>query len=235
MSVSDLANDSARRAFELSTEVIRGQTTHRPAACRRLLAGAVLQRASARRARDPVRRRSSRRRFESAAMAGRGGRCSASTRSRKQVSGTTLASCRGAARTSRGSSRSPAQSWFRTRWPRSSRSKRAQASTSGSTGRLVPVEVVGTMRSVAASAETEPPLVTDISTAQQLVGGTGSLSRIDLALSPGQARRLGDDPPSGTILVAAAGQSGRVDRDDPGFPDEPDGARLACARRGLCF
>ncbi|WP_428100052.1 FtsX-like permease family protein [Candidatus Rariloculus sp.] len=74
-------------------------------------------------------------------------------------------------------------------------------------GRLAPVEVVGTLLSASASAETDPPIVTDISTAQELVDGVGLLSRIDLALSPEQARRLGDNPPSGTTLVAAAGQT----------------------------
>ncbi len=202
----DLANDSARRAFELSTEVIRGQTTHRllPVGgalperhfSELLLDGRVTRAAPV--VETPVR------------IGGNGG-------PRRTLLGVDPVKEAGFRDYSgfvpgRGADFTRLITEPGTVMVPESLAAEFSLETGSSIdiwidGRPEPVVVVGTVRSIAASAETEPPLVTDISTAQQLVGGAGSLSRIDLALSPEQARSLGDDPPSGTILVAAAGQA----------------------------
>ena len=202
----DLANDSARRAFELSTQVIRGQTTHRLLP----VGGSLPEQYFSELLRDgrvtraapiveiPVR------------IGGNGG-------PRRTLLGVDPIEEAGFRDYSgfvpgRGADFTRLITEPGTVMVPDSLAAEFSLQTGSSVdiwidGRLEPVEVVGTVRSVAASAETEPPLVADISTAQQLVDGAGSLSRIDLALSPAQARRLGDDPPSGTILVAAAGQA----------------------------
>jgi len=74
-------------------------------------------------------------------------------------------------------------------------------------GRRRTVEVVGTVQSLAANAEAAPPIITDISTAQELIEQPGSITRIDLSLTAEQARRLSVSPPAGTTLVAAADQT----------------------------
>jgi putative ABC transport system permease protein len=63
------------------------------------------------------------------------------------------------------------------------------------------VEIVGTVEELAAGADTSTPLIADISTAQELLGRVGRLSRIDLRLTPAQAIALGRMPPPGTALV----------------------------------
>lgn len=202
----DLANDSARRAFELSTEVIRGQTTHRllpvGGSLDEEIYGELLRDGRVTRAApiveaavriggnagprrmllgvDPIKEAGFR--DYSGFVPGRGGDF---TRLVTEP-GTIMV-------------------------PESLADEFALELGSRIDiridGRLKQVEVVGTVRSVSASAESEPPVVTDISTAQQLVDGAGSLSRIDLSLSPEQARSLGRNPPAGTILVAAAGET----------------------------
>lgn len=202
----DLANDSARRAFELSTEVLRGRTTHRLLP----VGGSLPERYFSELLRDG--------RVTSAApivetpvrIGGNGG-------PRRTLLGVDPIKEAGFRDYSgfvpgRGADFTRLITEPGTVMVPDALAEEFSLETGSSVdiwldGRLVPLEVVGTVRSVAASAETEPPLVTDISTAQQLVDGAGSLSRIDLALSPGQARRLGEDPPPGTILVAAAGQA----------------------------
>jgi putative ABC transport system permease protein len=49
------------------------------------------------------------------------------------------------------------------------------------------------------------PVIADISSAQELTGMTGSLSRIDLSLDDATAIALERDPPPGTVLVSALG------------------------------
>lgn len=69
-------------------------------------------------------------------------------------------------------------------------------------GRLVEVEVVGILDSDAAGAgDAEPPIVTDIATAQEIVGRIGTISRIDLRLDGDAAARLAAALPAGTTLV----------------------------------
>jgi putative ABC transport system permease protein len=65
------------------------------------------------------------------------------------------------------------------------------------------VEIVGTVAAVAGDVEADAPVVTDIGTAQELLGRLGSLDRIDLVLTPAQAADLSAAPPPGTSLVVA--------------------------------
>ena len=69
------------------------------------------------------------------------------------------------------------------------------------------IHVVGTIQSLAAAAETEPPIVIDISSAQEISGRSGVISRIDLSLTAEQARELAASPPPGTTLVSATSQN----------------------------
>ncbi len=68
------------------------------------------------------------------------------------------------------------------------------------------VEIVGTINDAGVAPDATPPIVADISTAQELSGQIGILSRIDLVLTDSQAEKLESDPPIGTVLVTAAGQ-----------------------------
>ena len=77
-------------------------------------------------------------------------------------------------------------------------------------GRSRSVEVVGTLPPVARDTASEPPIVTDIATAQELSGSYGRISRIDLALTPEQAGELARNPPAGTVLIP-------VEADDSSF------------------
>jgi putative ABC transport system permease protein len=70
-------------------------------------------------------------------------------------------------------------------------------------GRDQLVTMIGTIddrRSVGAE------LVTDIATAQELAGMQGALSRIDLRLDDDAAEELAGNPPAGTVLVPAAAE-----------------------------
>ena len=68
-------------------------------------------------------------------------------------------------------------------------------------GRPTSVRVVGVVAATGADVATEPPIVADIATAQELLGARGQLSRIDLSLSESQARSLGNAPFPGTVLI----------------------------------
>jgi putative ABC transport system permease protein len=70
-------------------------------------------------------------------------------------------------------------------------------------GREVRVRMLGTVAAASQDAETEPPLVADIATAQELAGRTGTISRIDLKLTAREAEDLARDVPPGTVLVPA--------------------------------
>lgn len=54
----------------------------------------------------------------------------------------------------------------------------------------------------------EAPVVADIATVQVLTGSVGQLDRIDLRLDEETARRLSDSPPEGTVLVSASAAGG---------------------------
>jgi len=68
-------------------------------------------------------------------------------------------------------------------------------------GRERSVELVGTLPPVARDTASEPPIVADIATAQELSEGFGRISRIDLALTSAQADQLARNPPAGTVLI----------------------------------
>jgi putative ABC transport system permease protein len=68
-------------------------------------------------------------------------------------------------------------------------------------GREFDVVVIGTSDD-GRNAGTE--LITDIATAQELAGLTGALTRIDLKLEDSAAALLASDPPAGSVLVPAA-------------------------------
>ena len=65
------------------------------------------------------------------------------------------------------------------------------------------VRVVGFVARGAADIQSEPPIVADIATAQELRGTLGRIDRIDLELTEAQARELKEWTPSGAVLVAA--------------------------------
>ena len=73
-------------------------------------------------------------------------------------------------------------------------------------GRVVEVEVLGIIRSQAADVTAEPPIVTDIATAQELLDRPGVISYVDLRLDDADARALTAALPPGTTLVAAGTQ-----------------------------
>jgi putative ABC transport system permease protein len=73
-------------------------------------------------------------------------------------------------------------------------------------GREAVVHVLGIVGNLAADAQAEPPLLADISTAQELLGTPGRITRIDLRLTEREAAALAATPPAGTILVPAGTQ-----------------------------
>ncbi len=77
-------------------------------------------------------------------------------------------------------------------------------------GRRHEVEVAGLV-AAGAAGDAEPPIVTDIATAQALGGMIGRLTRVDLRLTDAQARRLVEAPPPGTTLVEAGTSASALD------------------------
>src|SRR5690606_26477416 len=71
--------------------------------------------------------------------------------------------------------------------------------------------VAGLVDPAGLDAGAEPPIVGDIATVQEISGRYGVLSRIDLALSDAAAEALGAAPPGGTALVPAGGETAAVD------------------------
>jgi putative ABC transport system permease protein len=74
-------------------------------------------------------------------------------------------------------------------------------------GRSRSVEVVGTLPPVARDTASEPPIVADIATAQELEERYARISRIDLALTSEQADDLARNPPAGTVLIPVEADS----------------------------
>jgi putative ABC transport system permease protein len=70
-------------------------------------------------------------------------------------------------------------------------------------GRPAEIEMIGVIPAEGADAGADPPIVTDIATAQELRGRTGVISYIDLRLSPEDADALAARPPPRTILTPA--------------------------------
>lgn len=67
--------------------------------------------------------------------------------------------------------------------------------------REVEVRAIGFVPDGVATLDNEPPLVADIATAQELLGATGRLSRIDLELTEEQARALADARLPNALLI----------------------------------
>lgn len=74
-------------------------------------------------------------------------------------------------------------------------------------GRERVVEVIGTLPAISADVRTEPPIVADIATAQELLDRVGSIDYVDLRLDAEEAEALAASPPRGTALVAVEGQN----------------------------
>jgi putative ABC transport system permease protein len=73
------------------------------------------------------------------------------------------------------------------------------------------VEIVGTVESLSGNADSVPPLIADVSTAQELLGSFGAIDRIDLILTAEQAESLRDSPPARTSLVVAGSETLALD------------------------
>jgi putative ABC transport system permease protein len=195
----DLANDSARRAFELSSEAVLGRTTHRL-----LPVGGPLQESVFT---DIVTRRG----VSRAAPVVEGElRLSASPMRRYTLLGIDPIkepSVRGFVGFAPGSAGDVARLMLE---PSSVLLPEGMAVELGTEadarvdvlvdGRPASVTVIGTVRDSEAGAD--PPVVGDIGTVQALTGKLGVLDRIDLRLDDDAARRLEADPPAGTTLVS---------------------------------
>jgi putative ABC transport system permease protein len=72
--------------------------------------------------------------------------------------------------------------------------------------RDVVVRVIGVVPNGGADVQTEPPILADIATAQEVLGTLGAISRIDLDLTESQARAVGDATPQNTLLVPTEAQ-----------------------------
>jgi putative ABC transport system permease protein len=68
------------------------------------------------------------------------------------------------------------------------------------------VAIAGTIAADEAAPEAEMPMIADISTAQELTGNIGVLSRIDLAIDDSSAAEFARTLPPGTVLVPATSQ-----------------------------
>jgi putative ABC transport system permease protein len=73
------------------------------------------------------------------------------------------------------------------------------------------VEIVGTVEALGSNADSAPPVIADVSTAQELLGSFGVLDRIDLILTPEQAEDLRNSPPPRTSLVVAGTETLTLD------------------------
>ena len=73
------------------------------------------------------------------------------------------------------------------------------------------VEIVGTVEALGGSTGSEPPVIADLSTAQELLGSFGVIDRIDLVLTSEQAEALRVAPPRGTSLVVAGTETLTLD------------------------
>jgi putative ABC transport system permease protein len=93
-------------------------------------------------------------------------------------------------------------------------------------GRPRAVEVIGTVPAIGADVQAEPPIVADIATAQELLERPGVLSYIDLRLTAEQAGDLAADLPPGTALVA-------LDREGTAFSELARAFRTNLTALGL--
>jgi putative ABC transport system permease protein len=72
------------------------------------------------------------------------------------------------------------------------------------------VEIVGTVETLGGDADFTP-VIADVSTAQELLGTFGAIDRIDLILTAAQAESLRDSPPPRTSLVIAGTETLTLD------------------------
>jgi putative ABC transport system permease protein len=72
--------------------------------------------------------------------------------------------------------------------------------------RTAAVRVLGVAAATGVDVRTEPPIIADIATAQELIGSFGRISRIDLALTDTQERRLRAEPLADALLVPVDGE-----------------------------
>ena len=87
-----------------------------------------------------------------------------------------------------------------------------------------------------AARRAEPPIVADIATAQELLGSSAALSRIDLKLTQRRKRsELARNPPRGTVLAYPSTRIERVQGAGRGISHEPDRARPARRWSSACF
>jgi putative ABC transport system permease protein len=201
----ELANDSARRAFDLSTSVVRGQTTHRllPVGGRiaeEVYAELILERRA--RAAAPV--------VESVvALGSRGG-------PRYALLGIDPVEEVGFREYSGFVPGQDADFEVLIATPATVLLPESAIAALGvevgaritlvAAGEAHEVEVVGTVAALG-TADSEPPVIADLSTAQELLGITGWLDRIDLVLTAQQSSDLAAAPPPGTSLVVAGSES----------------------------
>jgi putative ABC transport system permease protein len=89
-------------------------------------------------------------------------------------------------------------------------SERSSISVSigGSTHEVV---VIGRVRPIASGIDTEPVVVADIGTVQALAGLVGRISRIDLSLTDRQAEELAESTTAGTVLVPVESQNSELE------------------------
>ena len=206
----DLANDSARRAFELSTDLLRGQTTHRllpigGPLSEDVFVALVNQQASAQAAPvvevelridgpsgarytllgiDPLKELGFR--DYSSYIPGRGSNWA------RLISEPNTVLVPGELAAERGLDVGSAlRVWL--------------------AGREVNVRVVGVLRDDATALQAAPPIVADISTAQELASATGVLTRIDLRLDAAQAEYWSANLPPNTTLVQAGNERASLD------------------------
>jgi putative ABC transport system permease protein len=69
--------------------------------------------------------------------------------------------------------------------------------------RTADVRVLGIVPTTGVDVRAEPPIITDIATAQELLGNFGRISRIDLALTDAQERALRAAPLRNALLIPA--------------------------------
>ena len=203
----DLANDSARRAFDVSAQALRGPTTHRLLPVGGRIADAVYaelvlaRRASAA---APV--------VEAVIAAGAAGGPRYALRGVDPIAELTFG---GFSRFTPGPNADlealiavPATVLLPEPVAADLDAARGTSIRIAAAGRTHDVRVVGAVAALDAGAA--PPIIADVSTAQELLGRVGELDRIDLVLTGAEAAALAAALPAGTTLVPAGGESGAL-------------------------
>jgi putative ABC transport system permease protein len=198
-----LANDSARRAFELSSDALRGQTTHRllplaatlPEAAYRELKRDRRYLASAPVVEAPIILRLDNGRGIELVLEGIDLIEEIAVRGRAEIAGDGNAAMRLLAEPGAVLLPAPVAERFGL--------GPGDLLTLESGTRASRVEMIGT---TPLRGDGSARLVADVAAAQEFTGLTGALSRIDLSLDPDAAAALAATPPAGTVLVPAAAE-----------------------------